>query len=840
MPRKSSSIFGRLLVILVPFLMTLVSYAQVNTVKSFDRNVLVLGDWKFQGGNDQLDASGIGFNDKKWTRVSLPHSWVTGTHNRNLKYSNAWYRTEFRADRDAGGKQVFLLFERVSINAEVFVNGVKAGSHKGAMNAFIFNITEKVILDKVNSIAVKVSNEQDLQAMPANYAGGMLGQVKIIYTSAVHIDPTYYASSGVFITPRDVSAEKVKIDIRTLIRNFHPEGKNVRILHRVEDGDNEFVATGSYILELEAGSKSQGDIGIEIDNPRLWDTEHPELYRVSTELWVDDRLVDRVDEVTGFRDIRLTSDDFWINGKTEKLYGANYCHPSIESQGSAISNKQIREDLDDMKNGLGLNTVRFAHWPFPKVAYTHSDSIGLIVMTENGYAWHEDIEIGPEGERQTLEMVFQNYNHPSIVFWSSGNENPHPGYYHYSQTIRSADSSRIIVCVDDKNDFITSGKLSVPFDHHDAVFQNKYIGWYEGEPWDWEDFTKVIHMLGEAGSGSLRTNHGPYFAADAERSKFEPEEWAQLIFEALFQTAFVNCPEQIDVLYIWHYRDVFSGKYKGYNTKGLLAAGQFKKDMYYFYQSFLKPEEDVLNIVGKHWYIREGEDDIKVYSNSDELELFVNGTSKGSRLNGEYKHIIYGNRIVNNTFYWFDALQTGRNEIRVIDGKGNEETAVIYLTDNYGNIPQSPGDKIYDLAFSNERCSGAFADLPPVMNWPVYLNAGDIRKTGRDADNTFMEIPAIIEGTSRIVSSRMSNKDLSSGINFRVRIKSLIYLAVSSEVDEKLLRKGGFKDTGKEGKWRNNSSQIKEYSIWSLRAEADESVHIPSIPADYAVFIDTK
>lgn len=74
-----------------------------------------------------------------------------------------------------------------------------------------------------------------------------------------------------------------------------------------------------------------------------------------------------------------------------------------------------------MKYELGFNTVRFAHWPFPKVAYDHSDSIGLILMTENGYAWHEDIEIGPEGDRQTREMVLQNFNHPSIVFWSSGN-----------------------------------------------------------------------------------------------------------------------------------------------------------------------------------------------------------------------------------------------------------------------------------------------------------------------------------------------------------------------------------------------------------------------------------
>ena len=827
----------KLLIASLLIFMSLVSYSQNIEDASFKRKAQVLVDWKFLGSNDPVDASGDRFNDKKWNRVSLPHSWVTGTHNRNLKFSDAWYRSSFKVDMMTDGQQVFLFFERVSINAEVYVNGTKIGNHKGAMNAFIFNITDYIAEGALNSVAVKVSNEQDLQAMPANYAGGMLGKVKMFYTSAVHIDPTYYASSGVFLTPCEVSPEKVKFNVRTLIRNHDPAEKTLIIRHEVLDTEDLPVSSGSYEIQIEGRSEIEGDIHLEISNPLLWDTENPNLYRIRTELWLDNKLVDRVDEFTGFRNIRLTSDDFWINGKRAKLYGANYCHPSNEAGGAGISNMQIREDLDDMKYELGFNTVRFAHWPFPGAAYDHSDSIGLILMTEAGYAWNEDIEIGAEGDRQTREMVYQNYNHPSIVFWSSGNENPHPGYYRYAQVIRDADSSRIIVCVDDKNDFITRGTLNIPIDYHDAVFQNKYIGWYEGKPWDWEDFTKVIHLLGEAGGGSLRTNHQPYFAADAERSKFEPEEWAQLIYEALFQTAFVNFPEQIDVLYIWHYRDVFSGKYKGYNTKGLVAAGQFRKDTYYFYQSFLNPCKEVLNLVGKHWYIRDEEEDIKVYSNADEVELIVNGISKGVSKNGEYMHIIYDDRIVNNTFYWFDALSAGRNEILAKDNRGNEEKSVIYLTDNNGSIPQSQDDLVFDLSLTNEKSKGIFVDMPPVKNWPVYLNAGDRRKTGLEADNTFMEIPDILARTSRIVTRRMSDKELFSGMSFRLRNKGLIYLVVSAEAETRLLKKEGFQKTDVRGQWRNNSSQIGEFIIWRLEAEADDIVNIPIIPTDYSVFI---
>lgn len=181
------------------------------------------------------------------------------------------------------------------------------------------------------------------------------------------------------------------------------------------------------------------------------------------------------------------------------------------------------------------------------------------------------------------------------------------------------------------------GTVRVPKKHHDAVFQNKYLGWYEGTPWDYERFFKRFHLIGETGSGSLRTNHQPYFNTDFQRSKFEPEEWAQLLYEALLQTAFVTQPDDVDALFVWHFRDVFSGKYKGYNTKGLFAAGQFKKDTCILYQSFLRPDTPIMRIVGKHWYVRRGENDLKVYANSRQVRLTVDGRNLETRTNGQYR-----------------------------------------------------------------------------------------------------------------------------------------------------------------------------------------------------------
>ena len=210
-------------------LICLTSNSQDGKNYEYNRNILFLENWKYHGSNDPMDASPVNYRDKSWETVDLPHSWVTATQNRNLKFSNAWYRSSFEIDKIEKGQQVFLFFERVSINSSVYVNGKIVGTHKGAMNAFIFNITDYLSNRNTNTVAVKVSNEMDLQAMPSNYAGGILGQVKVIVTPEVHIDQTFYASSGIFITPTEVSPEKVEFSIHTHVQNAGTTDKTIKV-----------------------------------------------------------------------------------------------------------------------------------------------------------------------------------------------------------------------------------------------------------------------------------------------------------------------------------------------------------------------------------------------------------------------------------------------------------------------------------------------------------------------------------------------------------------------------------------------------------------------------------
>ncbi len=161
-----------------------------------ERKKTELKDWKYRSSNDIEDAWQNSYDDSGWETVSLPHSWVKTTGQRKLKYTNAWYRTRFKPASRKSDHTVYVFFERAAINADVFVNGKRLGNHKGACNSFIFNATDALLPDQENILAVKVDNNTDLQAMPADFYGGLLGKVHVIITRKQHIDPTHFASPG--------------------------------------------------------------------------------------------------------------------------------------------------------------------------------------------------------------------------------------------------------------------------------------------------------------------------------------------------------------------------------------------------------------------------------------------------------------------------------------------------------------------------------------------------------------------------------------------------------------------------------------------------------------------
>ena len=171
----------------------------------------------------------------------------------------------------------------------------------------------------------------------------------------------------------------------------------------------------------------------------------------------------------------------------------------------------------------------------------------------------------------------------------------------------------------------------------DLIAQNTYRGWYFGEPWEFEP-KAFMRFIAESGGGAVISNHTDYGRLHHDVDKFEPEEYRQGIEEVHAQVVFRDHPDEVPMYSLWNFRDFGTEKYKGArNTKGLLTYAGFKKDAWYLYRSFLRPQEPTVHLASKTYFLRRGkaDDGVKAFSNAAALTWTRNGTDQGARRNGE-------------------------------------------------------------------------------------------------------------------------------------------------------------------------------------------------------------
>ena len=409
-----------------------------------------------------------------------------------------------------------------------------------------------------------------------------------------------------------------------------------------------------------------------IAHPKLWDIRRPNLYTVRTEIHVGEQISDVVTERIGFRTIAIKDNRFYLNGREVQFRGVNK-HAQNEYVWNAVSDDELRREWQWMAD-LGANMVRLAHYPHSRLEYDIADERGIVVWAENGYAgqlWkdpgNEEKTITPDGERLTREMVRQNWNHPSILFWSAGNETMLEVAGHYADLIRQEeDPTRLVT-------YAATGDQQLK--NCDFVAYNTYDGWYTSGPYT--DFTKSPHndMVAETGSGDWITHHVPYGTIKFTVDKYEPEEYSEMFTEYRLQTVCRNDIANRPMFLWWNFREFYNLKFKqNRNTKGLLTLAGMPKDGYFLFKAFFNPAEPVVHLCGRHHFLRAFDRDngIKAYSNADELQLTLNGVAQEKMKNGSYRlpdAMFKNQRIpgipVANVFFWKTPLKPGRNVIEV-------------------------------------------------------------------------------------------------------------------------------------------------------------------------------
>jgi beta-galactosidase len=407
---------------------------QPRSIQSFD------SDWRFSQ-SDPADAKSPAFDDAQWQTVTLPHDWsIAGPVREDAPSRSAggffptgvaWYRHTLTLPKLDPAKRTYIAFDGIMANSDVYCNGELLGHRPYGYVSFNYDLTSHLHAGE-NIIAVRVDNSQQ----PASrwYPGaGINRHVRLIYTSQIHIAPW-----GTFVTTPKVSQQSATVHVRTTITNDSAVSATIRLSIDVRT-PGEGTLSGSDMtlpkpVTLAAGATIDLEADATITNPDRWDLDHPAMYRVVATIVRDRQSITREDilddEVVpfGIREFHFDPDQgFFLNGKHHKIYGAAL-HTDAGALGTAVPLAAWERRLTALR-ALGVNAIRTAHNPPAPEFLDLADRMGFLVMDEmfdcwtvakNPYDYH--LYFKDWSLRDTADTVRRDRNHPSIILWSAGNE----------------------------------------------------------------------------------------------------------------------------------------------------------------------------------------------------------------------------------------------------------------------------------------------------------------------------------------------------------------------------------------------------------------------------------
>jgi beta-galactosidase len=610
--------------------------------------------WKFIR-SDVSGAQATGFDDSAWTSVNVPHTWnaIDGADGGGNYYRGiGWYRRHFTVPASLAGRMFFLQFAGVNQVADVWVNGTYLGQHQGGYSRFRFGATAALLVGQDNVIAVKVNNANNSGIAPlsADYSfdGGIYRNVSLWAIDPLQVRMLDFAGPGIYLRQRSVTAASATVDVTTKLFNNNTTSRSVEVRTVVTD------ATGTVMADQTAPARTVGaatgvDVvqTVTIANPRRWDgLVDPYLYHANVEIRdvAANRVTDVVTEPLGLRTFSVdATTGFTLNGHALRLHGVNL-HQDRADVGWAVSDAQHTQDLNLIKE-IGANAIRMAHYQHDQKDYSLADEMGFVVWAEIPLVNNttNSAAFTANAEQQLRELVRQNYNHPSIVFWGIGNEQRADD----AATNTLLDRLAGVVNTEDPDRLSTYASCCVSdtsavTGHAGTTGYNKYFGWYDGSYNDLGAWADGLHAanpsrrfaLSEYGAGANTTQHALNPAKPSTTGTFHPEEYQALVHEASWKQ--LAARPYIWGAFVWNMFDFASdgrneGSQPGINDKGLVTRDRaVRKDAFYWYQANWA-STPTLYITSRRWTQRTtAATEIKVYSNASAVSATLNGTSLGS------------------------------------------------------------------------------------------------------------------------------------------------------------------------------------------------------------------
>jgi beta-galactosidase len=401
-------------------------FSQARKIINFNK------DWQFTKG-EVANAENLSFDDTKWRTLNVPHDWsIEGPYDKTnptargggyLPAGIGWYRKTFQIDKADAKKLVTIEFDGVMANSDVWINGKHLGKRPYGYISFAYDLTPYLNFGKPNVIAVRADNS--VQPASRYYTGaGIYRHVRL-----VSVNPTHFKQWGTFVTTPIATASKGVVNLKVEIDN-KATASDYKLQIEIADATGKVVKTAESVKNIQANGSALFSQSIEISNPKLWNLETPNLYTATTKLYSGKTLIDNQTTTFGIKKSEFIAETgFWLNGKNIKLYGVCLHHDG-GAVGAAVPLGVWKERFKKLKE-VGVNAIRTSHNPVAPEFLDLCDQMGFLVMDETFDTWNSAKHNGEKGynlyftdwwEQDTRDLILRDRNHPSIVIYSIGNE----------------------------------------------------------------------------------------------------------------------------------------------------------------------------------------------------------------------------------------------------------------------------------------------------------------------------------------------------------------------------------------------------------------------------------
>jgi beta-galactosidase len=615
------------------------------------QRLLMDADWKFSLA-DTAGADKPSFNDSKWRKLDLPHDWSienefvqnvpTGGGGGYLPTGVGWYRKRFTLPASALKKNVWIDFDGVYQNSDVWINGHHLGHYPSGYMSFFYDLTSHIKKGE-NIITVRVDNS--LQPNTRWYSGS--GIYRHVWLNIAEL--MCVAQWGTYITTSSVDSSQATVSIKTRILNRNKLPAEGKLRSIILDAKGNEIAHTESAFSLGPNDISGIEQSIVVPSPSLWSVESPAMYSVRTVVFDGNKIVDEVTTPFGIREIRYdVNKGFFLNGKHVKMNGVCLHHDG-GSVGAAVPLAVWERRFRVLKE-MGCNAIRTSHNPMAPEFLDLCDRMGFLVQNEIFDEWKSakvkygySNYFGQWSQHDLINFIYRDRNHPSVVMWSAGNEigeqkqeKGHEILKPLIEIFHREDPTRPVTTGND-NIAADNGSARVPFlQMLDIVGYNYVDRWHERrelfysiDRHDHPDW-KMVGTESVSISGIRGNYYGGGFGG-IDSSVLRPANMGSVVrAEQLWK--FVSSHDYVIGDFMWTGID-YLGEARWPNknaSSGVIDLCGFPKDAYYFYQSQWTTKPMVHLTPHWNWAGKQGKViQVLAYTNCDSVELFLNGRSFG-------------------------------------------------------------------------------------------------------------------------------------------------------------------------------------------------------------------